>query len=317
MRRAARFGLGVIMFALTLSLSACDEPSPAGIAAISPANAPTSAAEDWSSFWTEAQTVGGYQGVHVEWDVSGAGNVPAVVTQTEALGPRPVVVLGISSVLGDEVKKAQLEAMLTMMLTEHQIPYLGLGNEVDYKPDTDELLALVDELAVFIHALGTPTQVFTVFQFEHLLSYADPQSMFAAVSNVDLVAFTSYPFLKYSSPAAIPDTYYVPITTWTTKPIAFTELAWPSRMNHPGFPTVKGSEGDQVSFIHRWREVLTAGFDVHFANWYALHDTADWYESDPITNFKQVFASCGLMRNGNEAKPALEAWSLLNATPVT
>lgn len=305
------------MFALTLSLSACDEPSPAGIAAISPANAPRSAADDWSSFWTEAQTVGGYQGVHVEWDVSGAGNVPEVVTQTEALGPRPVVVLGISSVLGDDAKKAQLESMLARMLTEYEIPYVGLGNEVDYQPDTDELLALVDELAVYIHSLGTPSQVFTVFQFEHLLTVSDPRPMLDEVPNLDLIAFTSYPFLRYSSPAAIPDGYYVPITTWTTKPIAFTELAWPSRMNHPGFPTIHGSEGDQVSFIHRWRQVLTAGFDVHFANWYALHDTADWYESDPITNFDQVFASCGLMRNGNDAKPALEAWSLLNATTVS
>ncbi len=303
------------MVALTLSLSACDEPTPAGVAAISPANAPTSTSDDWSSYWSESEAVGGMQGVNVNWDADGAGQIPSAILSTEGSGLMPVVVLGIDSAVGNPDAETALRSMLETLVTHHTILYLGLGNEIDRNP-LDGRVQLINDLTDFIHSLSSPTTVFTVFQYEHMLSQDDPAELVASVPNVDLVAFTSYPFMRYSSPDQIPEDYYAPIAAWTAKPIAFTEVAWPSRMNFPGYPTIHGSEGDQVSFINLFHGTLLAGLDVRFTDWYSLHDTADWYESEPLTSFKDVFASCGLMRNGTDEKPALAAWSALNSASV-
>lgn len=314
-RHPQRTGAIIVMVALCLCSIACEELTPAGISAISPANSPQSDADDWSSYWEETRDLGGYQGVHLNWDTSGAGNIPATILTTLAAGLRPVVVLGVTSALDDPLKQDQLRSMLTTLVTEYDIEYLGLGNEIDRNSRAWELAAFIDGLATFVHSLGTSTQVFTVFHYEHMLDFLDPVGLVAAVPSVDLVAFSSYPFLRYTSPVDIPADYYARLMDWTTKAIAFTEIAWPSRMNHPGYPTIRGSESDQVTFIQRFRAELTAGLPVLFANWYALHDTSNWYESDPLADFKQVFASCGLMRNGTDAKPALAVWTGQGTTP--
>ncbi len=314
-RHPQRTGVLIAMVALCLCSIACEELTPSGISAISPANAPDSNSQDWTTYWEESRSLTGYQGVHLNWDTSGAGNIPETVLTTLAAGLRPVVVLGVTSALDDPAKQEQLRAMLTTLVTEHDVEYLGLGNEIDRNSRAWELAAFIDELATFVHSLGTSTQVFTVFHYEHMLDFYDPIGLVAALPHLDLVAFSSYPFLRYRSPAEIPADYYMPMVAWTPKPIAFTELAWPSRMNHPGLPSIRGSESDQVTFIQRFRAELTAGLPVLFANWYALHDTTNWYESDPISDFKQVFASCGLMRNGTDAKPALALWTGQGTTP--
>ncbi len=284
---------------------------PFGVAALSPANAPTPTSADWSSFWSESVAVGGLQGVNVEWDADGPGPIPSAILATEESGSTPLVVLGLDSAVIDPTLEDTLRSMVATLVTEHRLAWLGLGNEIDRNP-LDGRVALVDRLTDFVHSLGTGTQVFTVFQYEHTLKQPDPGGLVASVPNVDVVALTTYPFQHISSPELVPVDYYGPVATWTSKPIGFTEVAWPSRTSFPGYPTIHGSEGDQVSFINLFRGTLFSGFDVRFANWYSLHDTADWSESEPLASFKDVFTSCGLMRNGTDPKPALAAWSSLN-----
>ncbi len=313
----ARHALSLILLAaLAGPASGCEEIVVAGIAAISPPHAPSPSNDDWGTFWNESANAGGSQGVYTEWDASGAGNVPAWVQITEDQGLRPVVILGITSTLGDPEKQAALRTMLRALAVDHRIGYVGLGNEIDRSSRLYELIPLIQELTRFVHSLGTATQVFTTFHYEHLRTMSDPGGIITSLDELDLVGFTTYPFTNYWTPVFIPADYYARIADWTTKPVAFTEVAWPSRVSHPGYPNVHGSESDQVLFINSFWNTLIRPLDVRFVHWYALSDTSDWHETDPITNFKQVFASCGLARNTGVAKPALAAWSSFGSVPT-
>ncbi len=313
--RTRAFSL-ILLTALVGAASGCEEIVVAGIAAISPPHAPQPSNDDWSTFWTGSTDAGGSQGVYTEWDASGAGIVPQWIQITEDQGLRPVVVLGITSALDDPDKRAALRSLLTALAVEHHIGYVALGNEIDRSSRVNELVPFINELAAFVHSLGTATQVFTTFHYEHMLTLPDPAGLVASLPELDLLGFTTYPFMSYWTPVLIPASYYAPISRWTTKPVAFTEVAWPSRVSHPGYPNIHGSESDQVLFIQAFWNTLIRGLDTRFVHWFALSDTSDWHETDPITSFKQVFASCGLMRNTGAAKPALAAWNAFGNVPA-
>jgi len=284
-------------------------PTSFGIASLSPANQPTPGAADWSTYWLQMRGQGGFQGIYTQWDASGAGNIPEAIVTTAAAGFGSVVVLGITSALGDPGKTASLESMLAKLVTQEPVVYLGLGNEIDEEASFSAVAAFVNQLTDYVHSLGTAVPVFTVFQYEHLLGLPDAAARVAQLTSVDFVAFTTYPCLNYSSGAAVPRDYYQPIANWVHTAIAFTEVGWPSRsQNGPAYPDLHGSEQDQLAFIQTFQSAI-ADYGPFFANWFSLHDPAPWTEGTPVTSFNQVLTSAGLMANGSgPAKSALAAW---------
>jgi hypothetical protein len=206
----------------------------------------------------------------------------------------------VTSALGNPARTAKLEQMLANLALEHAVPYIGIGNEIDNETPYVEVAALVSHLADVIHDLHTGTLVFTVFQYDHLLGLPNPADYVASVPSVDFVGFTSYRFLRFEAVADVPADYFAPIDRWVRTPCAFTELGWPSRRAFPGYPTLHGSESEQVALIHRFWTQLVVGRPVAFASWSALHDLADWREGDPIVEVGHVFESTGLMANTSE-----------------
>jgi len=301
---------GLLTTGFTCTVSGPGGFSPVvGIASLSPAHEPTPSTSDWSSYWLQMRGQGGSQGINVPWDDSGAGVIPAAIPYVTQAGFAPVMVLGVTSAMGDSGKMASLEAMLTTLVKQYSPVYLGLGNEIDEESSFDDVAAFVNQLADYVHSLGKPTAVFTVFQYEHMLGLPDAADRIAAVASVDFVAFTTYPFLRYSTGDAVPSDYYDPIATWTNLPIAFSEVGWPSRAdNGPAYPNVRGSEQDQLDLIQTFRAAVT-GYPTLFANWFALHDSAAWVEGAPVATFEDVVQSAGLMANdSNDSKAALASW---------
>ncbi len=301
----SRFSVSIVATAL-LALAACKEP-PAGTAGISPAHWPNAQAADWTTYWQQQAEVGGQVGVHLEWNDSGDGVIPTCILDVLAHGARPVLVLGLNGVAGNATKQAALESMVRQLVTTYPIDFLAFGNEIDQDPTVASMLPVIEHMAQFTKALGTPTQVFTVFQYESMLTNPKAASYIAQVPSVSFVGFTSYPFLKYSATSQMPTTYYDTIAKWTSKAWALTEVGWPSRQSFPGYPTIKGSEAEQVNFISKLANILP-NKPVVFVNWFTICDLAEWKETDPVTNFGLVFNTIGLRRNSGAAKQAYEAW---------
>lgn len=300
-------GISISLVAtVLLALAGCKEP-PAGTAGISPAHWPSPQVADWTSYWQQQAEVGGQVGVHVEWNDSGDGVIPNCILSALANGGRPVVVLGLAGVPGNPTKRTALESMVRQLVTSYPIDFLGFGNEINNDPAVDSMLPVIEQMAQFTKALGTPTQVFTVFQYESLLTNTKAASYIAQVPSIAFVGFTSYPFLKYSTTSQMPTTYYDTIAKWTAKAWALTEVGWPSRPSFPGYPTIKGSEAEQVNFISKLANILP-NKPVVFVNWFTVCDLAEWKETDPVSNFNQVFYTIGLRRNSGTAKQAYEAW---------
>jgi hypothetical protein len=303
---SSRFSVSLAAALVVMLTAACKEP-PAGTAGISPAHWPNAQAADWTTYRQQQGEVGSQLGVHVAWNTSGDGVIPNCILAALANGARPVVVLGLKDVAGNPDKLAALEGMVRQLVTSYPIDFLAFGNEINDDPTVDVLLPLIEHMAQFTKALGTPTQVFTVFQYESMLTNPKAASYLAQVPSLAFVGFTSYPFLKYSATSQMPTTYYDAIAKWTTKAWALTEVGWPSRQSFPGYPTIKGSEAEQVNFISKVANILP-NKPVVFVNWFTVCDLAEWKETDPVSNFNQVFYTIGLRRNSGTAKQAYEAW---------
>jgi hypothetical protein len=109
---------------------------------------------------------------------------------------------------------------------------------------------------------------------------------------LDLVAFTSYPFILYSSPDKIPGNYYTKIYDHIQRSdeVMFMEIGWPS--------TGKGSEDSQVQFI-RMLPSLMANVRPRVVAWSLLHDVSGSGLTDELGH-------TGLLHGDGRAKPAFD-----------
>lgn len=288
-----------------------------GTAGYSAPNWPSSSPDDMQEFWDDVDELGTFFGVHTWWNESGDGSIPGTVEYAYAMGQRPVIVLGIRDAVGDPAKVAALETMLASLVQTYPVEYLGLGNEIDDVADFEATASLVEDLTALVHALGTGTRVFTVFQYERMLQRADAAAMVARLPTLDVVGFTSYPFLLHTTTSDVPKRYYDPVSDWTSKPIVLTEIGWVTRHNHPGYSWIQGSETEQAAFVQLFRDRLAPRLNLELANWAFVHDFADWSENDPIQSFAHIFASCALGRNApGEHKPAYAEWKKLHDDSV-
>jgi hypothetical protein len=310
-----------------------------GVAGLIPRNFPHASADDWIDLYETLPETGSLLGVYTAWNDSPekAGNIPAAVSTVFALSERygftPVVALNFFDDLPDGslqasiqldnlVQRAAFRKAAVAVAEKYHPRYLGLGMEVNrfYEANPVEFesfLTLYIETYDAVKAVSPQTNVFTIYQLElikgngFLLGNSEGRpSHWELLSRfgdrLDLAAFTTYPFLDYRSPADIPDDYYTGIAAHTSKPLAFTEIGWPSAPLAP-FPDSPfgGSEVEQAGFVARFFN-LTSGANLALALWSFPHDLGE--------GGHPVFNSVSLRYNNGTPKPALTVWQAMSQT---
>jgi len=209
----------------------------------------------------------------------------------------------------DGANKQYMIDTIVSYVTDKEPEYLGFGVEVNTFAKTNpedyaDFVPFYGEVYTAVKDVHPSTKVFTVFQLEQMKGLDgglfggvnDPeQSTWETLDDFecDLVVFTTYPCLIYKDPSDIPSDYYVEITDYTSKPIAFTEMGW-YREDITGW---ESSVEEQAEFIEFYFNA-TAGLNVEFETWSFL------YDQDTFVPFK----SMGLLPIGETTSVALDAW---------
>lgn len=278
-----------------------------GVSGLSPAHWPNPTASDWVNFANNMKTDAEFLGIHAAW--SDRGGFDYAVANN----------LKLSIVMGVRAQDAPSIDAIRVLAEEYALSpltqYICFGNEIQDEVDWNTFANLVNSLIISVKNAKPSLPTCVVFNYESSLSRVDVSSRLSSL-NVDLVVFTSYPINKgYFTPESIPNDYYAKIATWTTKPIGFSEIAWPSK-SYPqlgGIPPLPGSETAQVNFLNKFNAIKPA--NTRWVSWFTLDDLSNWQPGDPFTNFGQVFESMALRKNDGTAKQALTTWKNALALP--
>lgn len=211
--------------------------------------------------------------------------------------------------------RAEFLAMLDTLVATYEPPYLFLGNETNAyylthtQTEWDEWIEVFEEAYDRIKALSPDTLVSTVFQYERMkglgsgtTGWTDPPHFdliddHVAGGKIDAIAFTSYPYFEYATPATIPADYYDDVAPHWSGPVIFTEIGWLASAEPP-YP---GGSADQEAFVDVFFD-RTASLPLAYVTWLFLHDYDD---PGSITGF----GSIGLRSNdGSVVRPSDAAW---------
>jgi hypothetical protein len=150
--------------------------------------------------------------------------------------------------------------------------------------------------------------VLTSFQFERKKGlgarngWSDPPQWplvdaLGASGKADAVGFTSFPYLEYGAPAAIPSDYYDELSQHWGGPVVFTEIGWLAAPSGP----FAGGEPDQSDFIGAFFD-RASDLDLESCSWLFLHD---WDQQSTTP----AFANVGLRNNlATDFRLADETW---------
>ncbi len=300
----------------------------AGIAGIIPPNFPQPSEDDWLTFFTALPELGEVGGNYTGWspetglaDLVRNGEVLKAVPGIGVLyatgfhqDTHPGVALSLD--FTDPAQVASYTQDLATFAAEHRPLLFGIGNEVnriwEADPDAyDAWVANLPGIADAIRLAAPETQVFVTFQYEYLrgggaMTGVPREPRWDLLQQVtpalDLVAFTTYPFFDYESPADLPDDYYLEGAAQAGIPVAFTEVAWPSAPIPPlegsALAGLGGTEAEQVAFIERLPSLL-ADVNPAFVMWAWAYDTSA---------VGPTFGSLGLAAMDGTHKPSWEAW---------
>ena len=260
---------------------------------------------DWSGDWSELGNTSGSP-----YQISAmakAQNLHLVVTVTAHRNSSP-------SKLLRPLDSQNLAAYLTdldLYFAKFRPDYFGIGIEVNnlYQSDPagyQSFVTLFAQAQAKVKQLSPNTRVFVAFQLEEMKGLNgglrggqnDPAKnqwqLLADFPNADLLAFTSYPFLIYHDPSQVPDNYYSEITAHTERPVAISELGWPSAPVATGWVSTAAL---QAQFITRFA-TLTQPVKPRFVLWLSAFD-------QPIA---EPFTSIGLGAADGAHKPAWDTW---------
>jgi hypothetical protein len=303
-----------------------------GVAGITPAGFPDSTADQWNGFYDSIEGYGGLLGLYVDWrdEPLTEEGVPKILDDQVQLaadrGFTGLPLIGAHQQLNgpatstidwhDPSQVAAFADVVVRFAGEHQPEFLGIGNEINMvwesEPEQfDGFAAALPGIVAAVRAASPETQVFTVFALEALTGDAflmgnsearQPQwELLDRVSGtVDVIAFTTYPYFDFETPLDIPDDYYAAAAERAGKPIAFTEVGWPSAplavAPDSGYG---GTLEEQAAFATRFLE-LTRPLEPRFALWLFAFDPGG--VGDP-------FASVALGTHEGEPKPAYHLWA--------
>lgn len=178
--------------------------------------------------------------------------------------------------------------------------YFSLGNEInDYfylnPDDLQGYLTLFDEAYRAIKEVSPDTMVFVVFSYTHLIDNNQWDLFGRFNDRVDMFGLTTYPRKHFDTPAEIDQDYYSRLNRYTQKPIAFTEIGWPST----------NGEAEQAEFLVRFLE-LTKGVNVEMVNWLFLHEVQFTGRSAGI--FETGSSTIALKRSDGTRKEVYYLW---------
>lgn len=314
----------VTLLVLTVFLSGCTKPPQLpinersfliGTAGFAPRHYPNATEDDWKEFFAEVPTLGEVFGAYCTWDDTDQ------LATAAGLGLNTVFAIGYNiQDVNDSYftyHKEGYRQTLLNILKEYSPEYLAIGVEVNnliYKVSQDAFNGFVQfylETYDIIKDQYPDTKVFTIFQLEMMkgkarLTGLNLQPQWDVIEQfhekLDLIGFTVYPFLEYASVYDIPRDYYQEIAHHTNKPIAFTEMGWPTNSS-----IVTGNEIDQVTFFFN---ILNATQDLHVELFIYpfLHD---------IPSPVEMFNSTGLKTNAGKEKLIYRYWQALVDVPLT
>jgi hypothetical protein len=200
------------------------------------------------------------------------------------------------------------------IVEEYEPPFFVLGAEINriweqHPADYEAFVAAWPAVYEALKAASPRTEIGASFQLEimrgagYLTGASHPvhwQLLDPFIGHLDFVGLSTYPFLDFESPEAMPADYYREVAERTGLPIAFTEMGWPSQplSNFPesGYG---GSPSEQTAFAVRFLELIE-DVDVRFALWSFQHDVGP--PGGP------AFETVALRENDGTPKPALAIW---------
>lgn len=201
--------------------------------------------------------------------------------------------------------KAEYVALAIEVNTYYQHPQ---GSKEDFERFVEFYIKTYDELKKEC----PDTKIFVTFQLEELKGLGDASwghdvepawellEMFDG--KLDVIAFTTYPFLEYNFPEDIPDDYYTSILDdlpeqYKTTEIAFTEIGWSS---------ARLDENAQVTFLETFLE-QTENLNLAYVVWVFMHDLSPGMEPPGF--------GVALRRYNGEPKKVWYTWKELKEIP--
>lgn len=207
-------------------------------------------------------------------------------------------------------------------VTLYKPKYVCLGMEIntyyeEHPDDFDNFVSLFKETRRKIKKIHPDVVVFVSFQYEQLQGLHLGKSVVASREprwelierfepDQDAVGISSYPLAswsppRYGPPGELPKDYYTRLRKYTSKPIIFAELGWPSD------PAFGGTPEAQAEFLTRFPSLIQ-GLDVRLVNWNFLFD---------VKGYGPVFESMGLFDSAGKPKPAWASWRNVSRSPGT
>jgi len=206
----------------------------------------------------------------------------------------------------DEEAKMKYKDRTLQFVEKYKPQYFGIGVETNIFAEKNpgeftKFVPFYNEVYDSIKQVSPNTKVFTVFQLEAMkglemwgIKENQPHWQMIDRFNADMVAFTTYPGLFYRNPSDIPEDHYTEIRSYTSKPIAFTEIGWHSAASPQGW---ESSEAEQTEFLKIFFK-LTNHLGIEIMVWSFMYDP-DTFEP---------FDSMGLFRDDGTARPAWDVW---------
>lgn len=187
---------------------------------------------------------------------------------------------------------------------EFRPEYLSLGNEInDYfylnPNDVEDYLTLFDEAYKEIKKVSPGTKVFVVFSYTHLIENNQWELLETFDKKADLIGLTTYPWKHFDTPDKIDENYYSRLNQYTTKPIAFTEIGWPST----------SSEAEQAEFLTRFLGLIKEN-NMEMVNWLFLHEM-DVTQGIGKSVFSPETGTISLKKADGTKKEVYEQWEEL------
>ncbi|HTH72744.1 MAG TPA: hypothetical protein VL737_05305 [Candidatus Pristimantibacillus sp.] len=273
-------------------------------------------AADFNAFLDEAAKSGSVVTWAGNWtQLQNPGSAPFTVAKlAKARGYQPILIIGANDQASGNLDSSAKQAFITAVrafAADYKPAYLGLGNEVNRLRAKSpagyaEFTGWFGDAAAAIKQASPATKVFTTFQYEQLNGLngglfggqndpaANQWQLVSDFPAADLIAFTTYPYIIYHDPSEIPADYYARASQHITKPLAFTEIGWPSQGEAAGY---ESTPAIQTAFIGRFAE-LARSAQAQFVVWPFLYDQA----------LPVPFVGLGLIDASNNPKPALAIW---------
>jgi hypothetical protein len=208
------------------------------------------------------------------------------------------------------------------ILREYHPRYLGLASEINtyadaFPEDFPNYVSLYNEVYAAVKTESPETQVFVTFQWEDLNNlyetanegrtpyHTNWELVDVFEPNLDLWVISTYPFGAFRSATEIPDNYYTPLLTRTSKILAVAEGGFSSEAMEP----FGGSDEDQIAYLTKIHNQL----GPRLAYWiYIIINDLDMNSYAPNMKKDQDtlawFTRMGFFDIAGNPKPALEVW---------